>query len=227
MLDLKVGDSVKVLPLDTTVFEYTEPIIGKVYLVNSIKKEMILIGNQYDRLVGWTIPLTSDVFSIETTVIPAELSEDIDKYTKESFYKIPIKDIALSKYVYREVLTDSFGDVTVTDLKENKFNNLMYTFYEFKKTNRPYLHTLRVTVNGGDLVSEGIGEFKNDNLELAKRVHDELKVGQDLKVYIIVLRGVKIYSTNVEDDAKWFIYNLLTKDFVPDLSELEIFKNKI
>lgn len=227
MLELKIGNSVKVTPLDTTVFEYTEPIIGKVYLVNSIKKEMILIGFQYDNLVGWTIPLTSDVFSIEETVIPTEISEEIDEYTKETFYKIPIKDIALSKHTYRDVLTDSFGEVTVTNLKENKFNNLAYTFYEFKKTNRPYLHTLRVTVKGGDLVSEGIGEFKNDHLELAKRVHDELKLGQDQKVYIIVLRGVKIYSTNNEDDANWFVYTLLARDFVSILSELEIFTNKI
>lgn len=226
MLDLKVGDSVKVLPLDTKVFEYLEPIIGKVFMVNRIKKEMILIGYQYDRLVGWSIPLTSKGFSIESIEIPKELSDAIDHYTSETFYKVPIKDIELSKHVYREVLTKSYDSVTVSDLKVNKFNNLMYTFYEFNKTNRPYLHTLRVTVTGGDLVSEGIGEFKNDNLELAKRVHDELTVGLDQKVYIIVLRGVKIYTTNTEDDAKWFVYNLLTKDFVPDLSELEIFTNK-
>lgn len=227
MLDLKVGDSVKVLPLDTKVFEYMEPIIGKVFMVNRIKQEMILIGYQYDRLVGWSIPLTSKGFSIESIELSKQESDVIDTYTSENFYQLPIKDIAESKHIYREVLTKNFGRVTVCNTRVNKYNNLMYKCYECKNMKLPESRTLFVNVVDGELVSEGAGEYKDINLDLAKKIHAELKVGKEQKIYKIAMRGLMIHTTNTKADAKWFVYTMLANDFVPDLSEIEIFSNKI
>lgn len=227
MLDLKVCESVKVTPLDTNVFEYMEPIIGKVYMVNSIKQEMILIGYQYDRLVGWSIPLTSKGFSIESIELSKQESDVIDTYTGENFYRLSIKDISESKHIYREVLTKNFGRVTVCNTRVNKYNNLMYKCYDCKNMKLPESRTLFVNVVDGELVSEGAGEYKDLNLDLAKKIHDELKVGKEQKIYKIAMRGLMIHTTNTKKDAKWFVYTMLANDFVTDLSEIEIFSNKI
>jgi hypothetical protein len=227
MLDLKVGDSVKVTPLDTTVFEYVESIIGKVFMVNSIKQEMIVIGYQYDMLVGWSIPLTSKGFIIESIELSKQESDVIDKYTSENFYQLPIKDIAESKHIYREILTKNFGRVTVCNTRVNKYNNLIYKCYECKNMKLPESRTLYVNVIDGELISEGAGEYKDINLDLAKKIHAELKVGKEQKIYKIAMNGLMIHTTNTKADAKWFVYTLLANDFVPDLSEIEIFSNKI
>lgn len=227
MLDLKVGNSIKVTPLDTKLFEYVEPIIGKVFMVNSIKQEIILIGYQYNRLVGWSIPLTSKGFSIESIELSKKESDVIDTYTSENFYQLPIKDIAESKHIYREVLTKNFGRVTVCNTRVNKYNNLIYKFYECKNMKLPESRKLFVNVVDGELVSEGDGEYKDINLDLAKKIHDELKVGKEQKIYKIAIRGLMIHTTSTKKDAKWFVYTLLANDFVSDLSEIEIFSNKI
>ncbi len=227
MLSLKVGDSLKVLPLDTKVFEYMEPIIGKVFMVNSIKQEMIVIGYQYDRLVGWSIPLTSKGFSIDSIELSKQESDVIDNYTLENFYKLPIKDIAESEHIYREILTKNFGRVTVCNTRVNRYNNLMYKCYECNNLKLPESRTLFVNVVDGELISEGAGEYKDINLDLAKKIHDELKAGKAQKIYKIAMRGLMINTTNTKLDAKWFVYTLLANDFVPDLSEIEIFSNKI
>lgn len=227
MLSLKVGDSLKVLPLDTTVFEYMEPIIGKVFMVNRLKQEMILIGYQYDMLVGWSIPLTSKGFSIDYIELSKQESDVIDNYTSENFYQLPIKDIAESKHIYREVLTKNFGRVTVCNTRVNPYNNLMYKCYECKNMKLPESRTLFVNVIDGELISEGAGEYKDINLDLAKKIHAELKVGKEQKIYKIAMKGLMINTTNTKSDAKWFVYTMLANDFVPDLSEIEIFSNKI
>mgnify|MGYP003448737337 CR=1 FL=1 len=64
MIILSVGNSVKVTPLDTTIFNSKEPIIGKVLKINHFKTEMIVVGYQGGRLEGRLIKLNEKKFNI-------------------------------------------------------------------------------------------------------------------------------------------------------------------
>ena len=65
MIIISVGNSVKVTPLDTTIFNSKEPIIGKVLKINHFKTEMIVVGYQGGRLEGRLIKLNEKKFNIE------------------------------------------------------------------------------------------------------------------------------------------------------------------
>lgn len=227
MIILSVGNSVKVTPLDTTIFNSKEPIIGKVLKINHFKTEMIVVGYQGGRLEGRLIKLNEKKFNIEKTRIPKQLGDKIELYTKINFVRLPIKDIALSKAKYRKVETKSFGEVTVFNVKAFGPDNLVYRYYEYPNQYKPVLKALRIKLENGEVVSEGESNFKNFNLNLAKQVHKELKSGEEKKVYVITHKGEIVYSTDNKEDLYWDLYKLLLNKDMTNILDLEIFTNKI
>lgn len=227
MIILSVGNSVKVTPLDTTIFKSKEPIIGKVLKINHFKTEMIVVGYQGGKLEGRLIKLNQKNFNIEKTRIPKQLSERIEIYTKINFVRLPIKDIALSNNIYRKVETKSFDDVTVFNVKEFGPDTLVYRYYEYPNPYKPVLKAVRVKLENGEVVSEGERNFKNFNLTVAKQIHEELKLGKEDKVYVIANKGEFIYSTDNKEDLYWDLYKLLLNKDMINILDLEIFTNKI
>lgn len=227
MLIVSVGNSVKVTPLDTTIFKSKEPIIGKVLKINHFKTEMIVVGYQGATLKGRLIRLNEKKFNIEKTRIPKQLGDKIELYTKINFVRLPIKDIALSNNVYRKVETKSFDEVTVFNVKAFGPDTLVYRYYNLTNPYKPVLKAVRVKLENGEVVSEGELNFKNFNLNVAKQIHEELKLGKEDKVYVIANKGEIFYSTDNKEDLYWDLYRfLLNKDMI-NILDLEIFTNKI
>lgn len=227
MIELKEGYSVKVTPLDNTIYKTMAPITGKVFELNSNKSEMIVVGYQGDVLKSHLITLNNNKFLVKKTRIPKQVTERIELYTRANFYRLPLKDIAFSKNTYREVFTKSFDVVTITNVKKFRKDLLRYRYYDFTDPYNHAVKTIRVMVENGELTSEGLLDFKNDNINVAKLIHSEIKNGIEKKVYVISHKGEFIYTTLKKEELYWNLNKLLVNKEKVNINDLELFTNKI